>query len=206
MPSYFIVASVVLAARRAVCFLPLGNVGLAPLTPVGSVVRRLTLPCLCQPAPITSGRPRRWASCPGAQGRGSQVNIRHISNYTSRGRAQPLVDGDLSRRQPRRSAPAKSPSRTMVLSSREGRKGRKGQERKEPVEGEGVVEGAQGIEVVGVELRSFTTQSQEQHLTTRGKSLEAQEHLPKVRIAVGRQRGNSGVICNVNMGERLLSL
>ncbi|KAJ8485390.1 hypothetical protein OPV22_017875 [Ensete ventricosum] len=91
----------------------------------------------------------------------------------------------------------------MVLSSREGRKG---QERKEPVEGEGVVEGAQGTEVVGVELRSFTTQPQEQHLTTRGKSLEAQEHLPKVRIAVGRQRGNSGVICNVNMGERLLSL
>ncbi|RZR91092.1 hypothetical protein BHM03_00019138 [Ensete ventricosum] len=28
--------------------------------------------------PITSGRPRRWSNCPGAQGRGSQVNIRHI--------------------------------------------------------------------------------------------------------------------------------
>ncbi|RRT49614.1 hypothetical protein B296_00005729 [Ensete ventricosum] len=113
------------------------------------------------------------------------------------------VDGDLSRRQPRRSAPAKSPLRTMVLSSREGRKE---QERKEPVEGEGVVEGAQGTEVVGVELCSFTKQPQEQHLTTRGKSLEAQEHLPKVGTAVGKQRGNSGVICDVNMGERLLSL
>ncbi|RWW61549.1 hypothetical protein BHE74_00031387 [Ensete ventricosum] len=48
MPSYFVTTSVVLAARRAACFLPLGNVGLAPLTPVRSIVRWLTLPCLCQ--------------------------------------------------------------------------------------------------------------------------------------------------------------
>ncbi|RRT65748.1 hypothetical protein B296_00001121 [Ensete ventricosum] len=48
MSSYFVVASVVFAVRGAACFLPLGNVGLAPLTPVRSVVRRLTLPCLCQ--------------------------------------------------------------------------------------------------------------------------------------------------------------
>ncbi|RWV97899.1 hypothetical protein GW17_00039282, partial [Ensete ventricosum] len=39
MPSYFIAASVVLAARRATCFLPLGSVGLALLTPVRSAVR-----------------------------------------------------------------------------------------------------------------------------------------------------------------------
>ncbi|RZS16823.1 hypothetical protein BHM03_00048880 [Ensete ventricosum] len=48
MLSYFVAASVVLATRRAACFLPLGNVGLAPLTPVRSVVPRLTLSCLCQ--------------------------------------------------------------------------------------------------------------------------------------------------------------
>ncbi|RRT57783.1 hypothetical protein B296_00041861 [Ensete ventricosum] len=36
MPSYFIVASVVLTARRAACSLPLGSVGLALLTPVRS--------------------------------------------------------------------------------------------------------------------------------------------------------------------------
>ncbi|RWV87378.1 hypothetical protein GW17_00050636 [Ensete ventricosum] len=48
VPSYFVAAFMVLAARCAACFLPLGNVGLAPLTLVGSAVRRPTLPCLCQ--------------------------------------------------------------------------------------------------------------------------------------------------------------
>ncbi|RWW36631.1 hypothetical protein BHE74_00058333 [Ensete ventricosum] len=48
VPSYFVATFMVLAARCAACFLPLGNVGLAPLTLVGSAVRRPTLPCLCQ--------------------------------------------------------------------------------------------------------------------------------------------------------------
>ncbi|RWW49972.1 hypothetical protein BHE74_00043802 [Ensete ventricosum] len=38
MPSYFIVASMVLATRCAACFLPLGNVGLTPVTPVRSAI------------------------------------------------------------------------------------------------------------------------------------------------------------------------
>ncbi|RWV99195.1 hypothetical protein GW17_00037915 [Ensete ventricosum] len=48
MPLYFVAASVVLAVQCAACSLPLGNVGLAPLTSIRSIVRRLTLPCLCQ--------------------------------------------------------------------------------------------------------------------------------------------------------------
>ncbi|RWW07776.1 hypothetical protein GW17_00028819, partial [Ensete ventricosum] len=51
MPSYFVAASVVLTVRCAACSLPLGNIGLAPLTSVRSVVRRLTLLCLCQAGP-----------------------------------------------------------------------------------------------------------------------------------------------------------
>ncbi|RWW52938.1 hypothetical protein BHE74_00040615, partial [Ensete ventricosum] len=38
MPSYFVAASMVLAVRCAACSLPLGNVGLAPLTSVSRVV------------------------------------------------------------------------------------------------------------------------------------------------------------------------
>ncbi|RZS13649.1 hypothetical protein BHM03_00045261 [Ensete ventricosum] len=44
--------------------LQLGDVDLAPLTLARSVVRRLTLPCLCQAGSNMSGRPRRRAYCP----------------------------------------------------------------------------------------------------------------------------------------------
>ncbi|RRT40370.1 hypothetical protein B296_00035311 [Ensete ventricosum] len=69
---------VVLATRRAPSFLQLRDVDLAPITLVRLVVRRLTLPCLCQAGSNTSSRPRRWACCPRARGLGSQVNICHI--------------------------------------------------------------------------------------------------------------------------------
>ncbi|RWW54291.1 hypothetical protein BHE74_00039136 [Ensete ventricosum] len=46
--------SVVLAMRRASSFLQLRDVDLAPITLVRSVVRRLTLPCLCQACSNTS--------------------------------------------------------------------------------------------------------------------------------------------------------
>ncbi|RRT42225.1 hypothetical protein B296_00022753 [Ensete ventricosum] len=78
---HFTTPSVVLAARRASSFLQLGDVDLAHLTFVRSVVRRLTLSCLCQAGSNTSGRPRRQACCPRARGRGSQVNIRHITPF-----------------------------------------------------------------------------------------------------------------------------
>ncbi|RWW72218.1 hypothetical protein BHE74_00019992, partial [Ensete ventricosum] len=48
MSSYFVATFVVLATRRATYFPSLGNVDLAPLTPIRSAVRRLTLPCLCK--------------------------------------------------------------------------------------------------------------------------------------------------------------
>ncbi|RWV87656.1 hypothetical protein BHE74_00053412 [Ensete ventricosum] len=59
VPPHFTMSSVVIAARRASSFLQLGDVNLAHLTIVRSVVRRLTLPCLCQVGSNTSGRPRR---------------------------------------------------------------------------------------------------------------------------------------------------
>ncbi|RWV80102.1 hypothetical protein GW17_00058672, partial [Ensete ventricosum] len=58
MPSYFVAASVVLAARRVSCFLQLGRVGLAHLTRVRSAVRLLTPPYLCQAGSTVSSRPR----------------------------------------------------------------------------------------------------------------------------------------------------
>ncbi|RRT69661.1 hypothetical protein B296_00026120 [Ensete ventricosum] len=58
MPSYFTTPSVVLAARRATCFLQLWRVDLAHLTRVRSVVRLLTPPCLCQAGSTVSGRQR----------------------------------------------------------------------------------------------------------------------------------------------------
>ncbi|RWW67318.1 hypothetical protein BHE74_00025241 [Ensete ventricosum] len=58
MSSYFTTPSVVLAARRATCFLQLWRVDLAHLTRVRSVVRLLTPPCLCQAGSTVSGRQR----------------------------------------------------------------------------------------------------------------------------------------------------
>ncbi|RZS04348.1 hypothetical protein BHM03_00034689 [Ensete ventricosum] len=58
--------------------LQLGDVDLAHLTCVRSVIRPLTPPCLCQAGFPVSGRPRWRASCPRPRGRGSQVNICHI--------------------------------------------------------------------------------------------------------------------------------
>ncbi|RWW59860.1 hypothetical protein BHE74_00033184 [Ensete ventricosum] len=78
IPSHLTTSSVVLAARRVLSSLQLGDVDLAHLTLVRSVVRRLTLPCLCQAGSNTSGRPRRRACYPRARGRGNQVNIHHI--------------------------------------------------------------------------------------------------------------------------------
>ncbi|RRT82954.1 hypothetical protein B296_00000250 [Ensete ventricosum] len=66
IPSYFVVASVVLTARRASCFLQLGRVDLAHLTRVRSVVRLLTLSYLCQVGSTVLGRPRWRSSCPRA--------------------------------------------------------------------------------------------------------------------------------------------
>ncbi|RZR77224.1 hypothetical protein BHM03_00002236 [Ensete ventricosum] len=66
MPSYFVAASVVLAARRVSCFLQLGRVDLAHLTRVRSAVRLLTPPYLCQADSTMSGRPRWRSSCPRA--------------------------------------------------------------------------------------------------------------------------------------------
>ncbi|RZR81845.1 hypothetical protein BHM03_00008149 [Ensete ventricosum] len=56
-----------------------GDVDLTHLTCVRSTVRPLTPPCLCQADFLVSGRSRWRASCPRARGRGSQVNICHIS-------------------------------------------------------------------------------------------------------------------------------
>ncbi|RWW90181.1 hypothetical protein BHE74_00000668 [Ensete ventricosum] len=66
MPSYFVVASVVLAARRASCFLQLGRVDLAHLTRVRSAIRLLTPPYLCQAGSTVSDRPRWRSSYPRA--------------------------------------------------------------------------------------------------------------------------------------------
>ncbi|RWV81241.1 hypothetical protein GW17_00057359 [Ensete ventricosum] len=78
MPLYFTSPSVVLVARRASYFLQLRRVDLPHLTYVRSAVQLLTPPCLCQAGSTVSGRPRWRASCPRAQGRGNQINIRHI--------------------------------------------------------------------------------------------------------------------------------
>ncbi|RRT33344.1 hypothetical protein B296_00055499 [Ensete ventricosum] len=78
IPSYLTMLSVVLAMRHASSSLQLGDIDLAHLTLVRSVVQRLTLPCLCQADSNTSSRPCQRAYCPRARGRGSQVNIRHI--------------------------------------------------------------------------------------------------------------------------------
>ncbi|RWW88117.1 hypothetical protein BHE74_00003019 [Ensete ventricosum] len=69
MSSYFTTPSVVLAARRASCFLQLWRVDLVHLTRVRSTVRLLTPPCLCQVGFTVSGRPRWRSSCPKARGR-----------------------------------------------------------------------------------------------------------------------------------------
>ncbi|RWV81964.1 hypothetical protein GW17_00056572 [Ensete ventricosum] len=80
MSLYFTASSVVLAARRASCFLQLGRVDLAHFTCVRSAVRLLTPPCLCQAGSTVSSRSRWRISCPRARGRDSRVNIYRITN------------------------------------------------------------------------------------------------------------------------------
>ncbi|RWW05132.1 hypothetical protein GW17_00031613 [Ensete ventricosum] len=67
MPSYFVAVSTVLAVRCAACFLPLGNVGLAP-------------PYLCQVGCMTVDPPMLMSS------RAQSRRVSHVVGPTVRGR------------------------------------------------------------------------------------------------------------------------